>query len=529
MTNRHKPSIYLTLLAILGFHAELLADTTQPTAAPRLIVSINIDQLRSDYLQAFAPLYSEDGFKRLLNEGMVYDHVSYPFTPIDRASAIASITTGVTPYYNNIVGQKWMSRETLRPIGCVDDPKYIGLQTNDNGSPAKLSTSTIGDELKVATAGKAIVYAIAPYRDAAVLSAGHAADGALWIDDQNGNWCSTNYYFPSLPSWVQAYNRIQAPAIKTQEQVWEPFSLLTGNFSYFMQTGEQKPFKHTFQGDARFVEYKASALVNADMTDMAQQCAASTGMGNDKVTDLLSITYYAGNYNHRTVTECQLELQDTYVRLDHEIGRLITHFEKSIGHDNILFVLTSTGYSDEETADYDKYRIPSGTFHMDRTANLLNIYFGAFWGQGIYVEATYSNQIYLNHKLLESKKISITDATSRAQEFLAMMSGVRNVYTSLQLLNSQNEYLQKIRNGFSPERCGDIVIEVAPGWRIHNENTQENVLSRASFTQFPIIFWGAGTSPERILTPVTIDQIAPTIARCIRIRAPNACFSKPLF
>ena len=526
MTNK---SFYLTLLAILGFHAETMADTAQPTAVPRLVVSINIDQLRSDYLQAFAPLYGDNGFMRLLSEGLVYTHASYPFTPIDRASAIAAIGTGTTPYYNNIVGQQWMSRETLRPVGCVDDPKYSGLSTNETGAPTKLSTSTIGDELKVATGGKAIVYAIAPYRDAAILSAGHAADGALWIDDASGYWCSSSYYTTALPLWVQAYNRLNAPSVKTQGLTWEPYSLLETNFNYFTQAGEQSPFKHNFTGDRRFREYKASAMVNVDVTDLAQQCVASTGMGNDKVTDLLCVTYYAGNYEHRTMTECQMELVDTYVRLDNEIARLISHFEKNFGRDNVLFVLTSTGYSDEESADYDKYRIPSGTFYMTRTANLLNIYFGAFWGQGLYVEATHGNQIYLNHKLLEQKKISVSDAMDRAQEFLAMMSGVRNVYTSLQLLTSQNEHLQKVRNGFSSECCGDVVIEVAPGWRIQNDDTMENTLSRASFTQFPIIFFGASVSSERVQTPVTTIQIAPTIARCIRIRAPNACSSRPLF
>jgi len=526
MTNR---SLYITLLAILGFHAEMTAANAQPTAAPRLVVSISIDQLRSDYLQAFTPLYADNGFKRLLSEGLVFAHASYPFTPIDRASAIATISTGTTPYYNNIVGLTWMNRETLRPVGCVDDSKHKGVMTADNGSPSRLSTSTVGDELKVATAGKAVVYAVAPFRDAAILTAGHAADGALWIDDMEGLWCTTSYYTPTLPAWVQAYNRLNAPARMVESLVWEPYNLLTANFSYFMQMGEQKPFRHDFKGDRRYAEYKASALVNTDVTRMAQQCAASTGMGNDKVTDLLCVTYYAGNYNHLTVTECQMELQDTYVRLDNEIATLVSHFEKTLGRENVLFVLTSTGYSDEETADYAKHRIPSGTFHMDRTTNLMNIYFGAFWGQGLYVEATYGNQIYLNHKLLEQKKISISDATARAQEFLAMMSGVRNVYTSLQLLTEQNEHLMKVRNGYSPECCGDVVIEVAPGWRIHNDNTKEDVLSRASFTQFPIIFFGAGTQAERVQTPVTTDQIAPTLARCIRIRAPNACSAKPLF
>lgn len=525
MTNRY---IYITLLAVLGFNAEIIAQE-EPNGAPRLVVSITIDQLRSDYLEAFQPLYADKGFLRLMNEGKVYTNVSFPFTPIDRASATAAITSGVTPYYNNIAGQRWLNRETLRPIGCVDDGKYAGLNTSETASPNKLSTSTIGDELKVCTGGKAVVYAIAPFRDAAVLSAGHAANGALWIDDVSGNWCSSRFYFNALPSWAQAYNKLNAPAAKVGKTTWEPYSILASNFSYFMQTGETKPFKHQFIGTQRYKNYKTSALVNTDITDMALQCIASTGMGNDKITDLLCLTYYAGTYEHKAVTDCQLELQDTYIRLDKELGRLIDGLEEKLRRKDFLIVITSTGYSDEEMADYQAYKIPSGTFYMNRSTNLMNMYLGATWGQGNYVETVYKNQIFLNRKLLESKKISMTEALNRSQEFLAMMSGVRNVYTSLQLLTSQNEMIQKVRNGFSPDNCGDIFIETAPGWRILHEDTQESEFSKSSYTQFPIIFFGAGTNTERVQLPVTVDQIAPTLARCIRIRAPNACSSKPLF
>ncbi len=524
MTNKY---IYITLLAVLGFNLE--AEGQETRTAPRMVVSIAIDQLRSDYLEAFMPLYSQGGFKQLLAEGIVYQNASYPFSPIDRASAIAALSSGVTPYYNKIIGERWLNRETLRPVYCVDDSKFPGILTTETASPNQLCSSTLGDELKVATNGRAIVYAIAPNRDAAVLSAGHAADGAVWLDDRNGQWCSSQYYFSGFPAWAQAYNQLQAPNKKIQTTVWEPVNEFVGNFSYFMQTGLQEPFKHTFKGNQCYQEYKASALVNEDITNLAMQCMASTGMGNDKVTDLMMLTYYAGSYNHHAVSEYQVELQDTYVRLDYEISRLVKYFEERCGKDNVLFVLTSTGYSDEETADYQKYRIPSGTFYLSRTANLMNMYFGAIWGQGKYVEAYFRNQIYLNHKLLETKKISIAEATSRAQEFLAMMSGVRNVYTSLQLITDNNEHLRKIRNGFNAEHSGDIVIETAPGWRLLNEDTQENELMRASYIPFPIIVYGAGMKAERITTPVTTDRIAPTIARAIRIRAPNACSAAPLF
>jgi hypothetical protein len=157
------------------------------------------------------------------------------------------------------------------------------------------------------------------------------------------------------------------------------------------------------------------------------------------------------------------------------------------------------------------------------------MYFGALWGQGRYVETSFKNQIFLNHKLLESKRISLTDAGQRAQEFISQLEGVRNVYTALQLLSGNNLQISHIRNGFNPERNGDIMIEVSPGWHLANETTQEQQLSRASFTQFPLIIYGTGIQAENVKTPVTIDRIAPTIAKIIRIRAPNACSAEPLF
>jgi hypothetical protein len=109
------------------------------------------------------------------------------------APPLATLATGTTPYNHGVVGLKWLDRETLRPVFCVDDKRYPGVQTSDASSPTFLGVSTLGDELKVATEGKSLVYAIAPYRDAAILSAGHAADGALWIDDRTGQWCSTRH------------------------------------------------------------------------------------------------------------------------------------------------------------------------------------------------------------------------------------------------------------------------------------------------------------------------------------------------
>ncbi len=519
-------NISLTLLALLASAGCAEAQTI--LASPKLVVNITIDQLRHDYLEAFAPLYGEDGFKRLLKDGKIYTNVSYPFAPIDRASAVATLATGTTPYYNGIVATQWLNKETLRPTYCVEDKNYNGVYTDDKSSPSNMGTSTIGDELKIASDGNALVFGIAPFRDAAILSAGHAANGAFWIDDRTGQWCTSEYYYKREPDWVKSVNEVYS-ATHAALKTWEPYNTKSGVFSYFLGGGIHNSFRHMFAGERRFREFKLSGMVNATVTDMALQCMSRSGIGADNITDMLNITYYAGNYNKLPLKDCQMELQDTYVRLDREIARLIDNVQFHAGKYNVVFYVTSTGYCNEETADYAKYRIPSGSFYINRAAHLLNMYYGALWGPDNYVETYFAQQLFLNHKLLEKKKISVTEATSRGQEFLSLMAGVRNVYTSQQLLTTVSQQTEKIRNGFNAEHSGDFIIEVTPGWHILNEDNLDDRVSRASYIQFPIIIFGENVKAERISEHVTTDRIAPTIANAIRIRAPNGCSSAPLF
>jgi hypothetical protein len=457
MRNRY---IYITLLSILGFNAETYAQVI--VQAPRLVVSITIDQLRTDYLETYAPLYSNDGLKRLLTDGKVFINGAYNFTPVDRASAIASLHTGTVPYYNGITAEEWLDKQTLRPQNCVRD-QQIGY------SPQFLGTSTISDELKMATNGVAKVFSFAPTADAAILSAGHAADGAAWVS--NGKWATTTYYRP-INQWLSGYTRLFLPGTD----------------------------------------------VNKAVTDAALKCLEQAGVGNDDKTDLLSLTYEAGR---------QME---SYVELDRQMALLLNGIERQIARDRVLFVITGTSSrEEEEESNQERYRIPTGTFYINRTANLLNMYLGAIFGSAKYVEFCHKNHIYFNHQLLRQKNIHLGEICSRSQEFLLQLSGVRNVYTANQLLTSDSYLLESIRNGFNVEKCGDLIIDIAPGWKLINEDTLEKSISRSAHVPFPIIIYGAGTKAERIQTPVTVDRIAPAVARAIRIRAPNACSSEPLF
>lgn len=468
---------YLAILLAALSTAEMQAQTLQE--APRLVVNIIIDQLRTDYIEYFAPLYGPDGFQKLLNNGKVYQAASFPYTPIDKSSAIATIATGTTPYYHGIVGNRWMERNTLRPVYSVEDPQY-------NASPRNLNTSTIGDELKVSTHGSAIVWSIAADRESAVLSAGHAANGAIWMDSATHSWKSSTYYRTTVPEWLNAYTKISQQQSKNQQNT------------------------------------------NEQITDITIVAINSSAMGRDRNSDLLTLTYSAAPEDAGSMTNWQIGMESVYMQLDKSIARLVSGIEETLGKNHVLFVLTSTGYTIESEEDLTPYRIPTGTFYINRTANLLNMYLSAIFGQGRYVEACFANQLYFNHKLLEQKHIGISDILQRSQEFLVLNAGVADVYTSERLLNGNNDIL-KLRNGFSPVISGDIIIAVKPGWKLINEETKESFSSRSSFVPFPIIFYGGDTTSERITTPVTVDRIAPTIAKSIHIRAPNSCSSEPLF
>ena len=522
------------LMSLLTAMTVLSAPEASAAAAaggvPRVVVSILVDQLRSDYMNAFMPLYGQEGFVRLLQEGRVCQHAEYPHFRPDRASAAATLATGTTPYNHGVVGLKWLDRETLRLVFCVDDTHYAGIQTKDASAPTYLGVSTFGDELKVATEGKALVYSISPYRDAAVLSAGHAADGAVWIDDHTGQWCTTSYYGAALPTWATVLNS-NPLSERLATLTWKPSNDLVGNFSYFLSGGMKKPFAHKFnKGDRRFASFKTSGLVNAEVAAAVDRCMNGTMMGADDVTDYLAVTLYAGNIDHRTVSEAPMELQDTYVRLDGALAELIKSVERKVGRGRALFVLTSTGYADEETADLTKYRIPTGTFDVERAAGLLNMYLVAVYGQGQWVEATFGKQIFLNHKLVEQKQVNLAEMLERTQDFLLQLSGVKDVYTSSRLMQGAwTPGISRMRGGYNPRYSGDVLIEVAPGWHFVNPSMHEDQLSRESYIPFPIIFMGTGIDAGAVDKPISIDYVAPTLSKAVRIRAPNGCDRSPLW
>ncbi|EKC68089.1 alkaline phosphatase [human gut metagenome] len=118
------------------------------------------------------------------------------------------------------------------------------------------------------------------------------------------------------------------------------------------------------------------------------------------------------------------------------------------------------------------------------------MYLMASYGEGQYVEAYYDQQIYLNHKLIENKQLSLTEIQEKSAEFLVQFSGVSEVYSAHRLLlGPWSPQIERIRNSFHRKRSGDLLIEILPGWTIMQENSTDNRVVRTADIPAPLILW----------------------------------------
>ena len=160
----------------------------QITELPKLVVGISVDQLRSDYLEFLYNAFGEKGFKRLIQNGYLYDDVDFAMEYTDRASTMATVYTGAYPFHHGVISASIFNGNNLRIESIFNDIGFMGNYTTQSVSPKSIKTSTITDELKSASKGLSRVYGIAPEMDQALIGAGHAGNGAFWIENLSGRW-----------------------------------------------------------------------------------------------------------------------------------------------------------------------------------------------------------------------------------------------------------------------------------------------------------------------------------------------------
>ncbi|MDR2119102.1 MAG: alkaline phosphatase family protein [Tannerellaceae bacterium] len=518
--------ILTSLIAILAI------TNMQAQHVPKLVVFITVDQLRGDYMEYFFHTFGERGFRRLLSEGITYRNIRFEFSGIDQASAFATLFTGCNPSFHGIGGDRKYDFNDNRELSILHDPNFLGNYTRDNYSPRQLLASTIGDELKIASLGRSDVYAIAPDAESALLSAGHAANGAFWIDNINGKWATTTYY-KGLPWYVDRYNSgRESLSARLDKLIWTP-TLPPDRYAAFPYAADSHAFRYTFNEKAIdcYPNLKTSALVNTEVNRLALQFLEYAAFGTRQCPDMLAITYYAGNYRRLMNKTYTLEVQDAYLQLDKNIEQLLNAIDRKVGLAKTLIVFTGSGYF-KSIEDYpETLQVNQGDFYPRRCVALLNMYLMQLYGQKNWVTGYYNGQIYLNRKAVDEMQLALEDVQSRAAGFVAEFAGVQNVVTDCALRNGyRNDGTAHLYNGTHFQGRGDLIIELQPGWKINREIPGEKVTAvRNNAVMTPLIFMGSGLKPKHIYREVKATEIAPTVTHILRIRPPNATQNAPLF
>ncbi len=313
-----------------------------PEGAPRLVLIIVVDQMRSDYLERFAPLL-DGGLHRLLREGIVFTDAHHFHAATETAPGHATLSTGVMPRRHGIVQNTWFSREAGRSVYCCADP--------DHGvSPLNLLTPTIGDLMKAAWP-EAMVYAASAKDRAAILMGGKQADGAWWYSRSTGGFVTSTWYGDeeSQPAWVEEFNARDLLAVHFANP-WAPLLGLDQTSPYDIEPLDRGPiidtFPHAIGGfdvdrDQFYSAVYRSPFVDGHLQDFVEVLLDEEGLGDDDVPDLLAVSYSALDTVGHGYGPDAPETLDTILRLDRTIGELLDLVDERVGLENMVVAMSA--------------------------------------------------------------------------------------------------------------------------------------------------------------------------------------------
>src|SRR5216684_4877733 len=145
-------------VALLLFVSIPAAFASAYNARPKLVVVIVIDQFRGDYLERYRDQFGDGGFRLFLDHGAYFPDCNYNYANTRTAPGHSTLFTGAYSNGHGIAANEWWDPKKKKMVTSVedDDTKFVGLTDAKAGaSPHKLMADTLGDELKLATQGKA--------------------------------------------------------------------------------------------------------------------------------------------------------------------------------------------------------------------------------------------------------------------------------------------------------------------------------------------------------------------------------------
>ena len=497
------------LLAFLLVAASLIAAVPQK---PKLILAIVIDQFRYDYLTRFRGEY-HGGFDRLLTQGAVFTNARYEHFPTVTAIGHSTFLSGATPAISGIVGNEWFDRGEGKSVTSVSDPgtQLLGGGPNRAGSsPRRMLVDTVGDELKIATGGKARVIGISLKDRAAILPAGHSADGAYWFDTMSGSFVSSTFYFADLPGWVKDFDSAR-PADQYRGATW---------------------LNHTMTQDLRklYNDVDASPFGNELVERFAERALDAEQLGRHATTDILAVSFSSNDYVGHQVGPDSPEVHEMAVRTDQILAKLFAAVDKAVGMANVMVVLTADhGVAPLPEVNAQR-RMPGGRMPSGEITKAVQAALVKKYGEGNWITNSAEYAIYLNQELMAQKNLDRAEVNRTAAAAALSLPHVFRVYTREQLMGGaalDDLVGRRVMNGYYVRRGPDIEVLLEPYWLFSQSGTSHGTTFGYD-THVPVIFMGRGIRAGQYDGNIMPNDIAPTLATMLAVETPSGSVGRVL-
>ena len=536
------------LFSCLFFSAVLAQAQSKPANTslprPKLVVGLVVDQMRWDYLYRYYDRYQTGGFKRLLNEGFSCDNTQIDYIPTFTAIGHSTIYTGSVPAIHGIAGNDFIIQKTGKSMYCTEDETVQTVGSTSKAgqmSPRNLLTTTITDELKLATNFRSKVIGIALKDRGAILPAGHTANAAYWYDDLTGGWISSSYYMPDLPAWVKQLNN-QKQADSYLNKGWDSLYPLN---TYVQSTADNSPYEGKFPGAStptfpiklnggttpNYALLRTTPYGNTLTLDMAKAAIENEQLGKSTATDFLAVSLSSTDYiGHQFATNA-VEMEDTYLRLDQDFANFFTYLDKTVGKGNYTVFLTADHGAAHNPSFLLDQKIPAGYWPSNQITKELNTFLEAKYQNKNLVLSLLNYQVNLNNTLIADAKLNEQAIISDCMAFLSTQAGVANVVDQrdVQLSPLPETLRPKIQNGYSRDRSGIIQILLQPGWYSGYGTTGTTHGTWNPYdAHIPLVFMGWGIKQGHTNVTTNMTDISATLAALLHIQMPNGCIGSPI-
>jgi predicted AlkP superfamily pyrophosphatase or phosphodiesterase len=564
-----KKILPFTLAVLLALPA-MAQKAGKPVPRPKLVVGIVVDQMRYDYLYRYWSKFGQGGFRRLLSQGFSFENTHYNYVPTYTGPGHACVYTGATPSANGIVGNNWFERETGKGTYVTEDltvQPVGGTLVAGQQSPRHMLSTTIGDELRLATNFQSKVIGLSMKDRGSILPAGNGGNAAYWYDGENGSFITSTFYMKQLPDWVTKFNDRKLPA----QYLSKPWETLLPLAEYTESSPDNVPWENGFRGETtptfphdlprlsgapvaavKSLEIAAgetqpkttpqnldlirsTPFGNSLTADFAIETLRAEQMGQRPgITDLLAVSFSCTDYVGHQFGANAVETEDTYLRLDRDLARLLTELDKAVGKGNALVFLTADHGAAHAVGFLQEHSLPAGGVGIALMRDSVQRALTRRHGPGAWVLAFENLQVYLNRPLLAQKGLDLAKTQAEVAGVLSTLPGVAltRTATDLQATHWTEGSGMFQENGFYAPRSGDVLAVLLPGWlEAYSYPVIKGTTHGVSWqydTHVPLLFWGWHVKHGESVAPARVVDIAATVARFLHIQEPSGCSGVPL-